>query len=204
MQTVLDIEQQRQRQQASLDAAKNAAERNRCGQFATPIALARDIVKYAENWWDKRSGAADFLDPAFGTGAFYSALRQVFPSEAVCRAEGVEIDPAVFAAAETLWRASGLRVQCADFTRLAPPPPGQRFRLLLTNPPYVRHHHLAAEEKLRLQHLVRHALGIKISGLAGLYCYFLLLADQWLEPGALSVWLIPSEFMDVNYGDAIR
>ena len=56
-----------------------------------PIALARDIVKYAENWWDKRSGAADFLDPAFGTGAFYSALRQVFPSEAVCRAEAAQV-----------------------------------------------------------------------------------------------------------------
>lgn len=46
--------------------------------------------------------------------------------------------------------------------------------------------------------------GIKISGLAGLYCYFLILSERWLAEGALSCWLIPSEFMDVNYGKAVK
>jgi hypothetical protein len=32
----------------------------------------------------------------------------------------------------------------------------------------------------------------------------MLLADAWLEDGAVSAWLIPSEFMDVNYGNAVR
>src|SRR5207302_6159457 len=45
---------------------------------------------------------------------------------------------------------------------------------------------------------------IKISGLAGLYCYFLLLADAWLADGGFGIWLIPSEFMDVNYGQAVK
>jgi hypothetical protein len=45
---------------------------------------------------------------------------------------------------------------------------------------------------------------MSISGLAGLYCYFLLHAHGWMEEGGLGVWLIPSEFMDVNYGGAIR
>src|SRR5437660_12675511 len=32
-----------------------------------------------------------------------------------------------------------------------------------------------------------------------------LLADhEWLEPGGLSVWLIPSAFLDVNYGRAVK
>jgi hypothetical protein len=47
-------------------------------------------------------------------------------------------------------------------------------------------------------------LGIQISGLAGLYVYFLLLSHKWLAEGALSIWLIPSEFMDVNYGTAVK
>src|SRR5262249_47792770 len=76
--------------------------------------------------------------------------------------------------------------------------------LLVTNPPYVRHHHIGREEKLRLQALVLRQLGIKISGLAGLYCYFMLLADQWLSDRALSVWLVPSEFLDVNYGIRVK
>ena len=48
------------------------------------------------------------------------------------------------------------------------------------------------------------ALAIQISGLAGLYCYFLLLCDQWLADGGLAFWLIPSEFMSVKYGEAVR
>jgi adenine-specific DNA-methyltransferase len=51
---------------------------------------------------------------------------------------------------------------------------------------------------------VRDRLHLRISGLAGLYCYFLLLADAWLDEGGLAVWLIPSEFMDVNYGTALK
>ena len=45
---------------------------------------------------------------------------------------------------------------------------------------------------------------LSISGLAGLYCYFLLLSHDWMEEQALALWLIPSEFMDVNYGATVR
>jgi hypothetical protein len=37
-----------------------------------------------------------------------------------------------------------------------------------------------------------------------LYCYFLLLADEWVRDNGISVWLIPNEFMDVKYGKAIK
>ena len=43
-----------------------------------------------------------------------------------------------------------------------------------------------------------------MNGLAGLYNYFLLLAHRWLATNGLAVWLIPSEFMDVNYGNTLR
>ncbi len=48
------------------------------------------------------------------------------------------------------------------------------------------------------------ATGVKLSGLSGLYCFFLLIAHDWLAENGLSVWLIPSEFMDVNYGEAVK
>ena len=44
----------------------------------------------------------------------------------------------------------------------------------------------------------------KLNGLAGLYCYFLLYAHAWLEEDGYGCWLIPSEFMDVNYGAAVK
>ena len=74
----------------------------------------------------------------------------------------------------------------------------------MTNPPYVRHHHLAAEDKARLHAVVAAKTGVNLSGLAGLYCSFLLSAHDWLADGGLSAWLIPSEFLDVNYGTAVK
>src|SRR4029077_13303425 len=52
--------------------------------------------------------------------------------------------------------------------------------------------------------LVADRFNLDISGLAGLYAHFLLLCDAWLAPGGLAIWLIPSEFMDVNYGAAVK
>jgi hypothetical protein len=199
--SVIDAEARRQAIQERLDAARTAAERNRLGQFATPLQLALDIARYALGRWRARGDAAAFLDPAIGSGSFYSALRQTFPPRSIADACGVEIDPHFADAARELWGDSGLRVKQGDFTTLAPDRP---YNLVLTNPPYVRHHHLGREEKERLKALVADRFRLDISGLAGLYAHFLLLCDAWMAPGGLAIWLIPSEFMDVNYGTVVK
>ena len=94
-----------------------------------------------------------------------------------------------------------MKVIQGDFTKQ---PLRSAYNVILTNPPYVRHHHLAATEKIRLGELALDATGLKLSGLSGLYCYFLLLAHRWLADDGLAVWLIPSEFMDVNYGETVK
>jgi len=58
--------------------------------------------------------------------------------------------------------------------------------------------------KKRLQAAVLKETGLRISGLASLYCHFLLLSLKWMNPGAVGVWLIPTEWMSVNYGNVIR
>jgi predicted RNA methylase len=197
---VQNIEERRQDEQGRLDTLKTAVERNKWGQFATPPEFALSIARYAR----KLIGAGDvrFLDPAVGTGSFYSALLQVFPREQILAATGVELDPLFAEAARSFWSGQGLSVVEGDFTRQ--PVPSQRFNFVLTNPPYVRHHHLTASDKERLKTKLAQSLRLDISGLAGLYCYFLLLSHDWMEEGGLAVWLIPSEFMDVNYGATIR
>jgi hypothetical protein len=204
MTNILEIETCRQIEQERLDSLKDAEERNRCGQFATPLALALDIAKYVWDLWKKRSDKVNFLDPAIGTGAFYSALCQVFPSDLITRAVGIELDPHLAEVAASLWKPVGLTVRIGDFTKQNAPNPDQRFNLICANPPYVRHHHLSREEKGRLKALIARNLRIRVSGLAGLYCYFLLICDNWLAEDGLAIWLIPSEFMDVNYGAAVK
>jgi len=195
-------EKSRQLRQEELDSQKDAAERNRWGQFATPIDLSIQITRLAKRLWGKRITKVRFLDPAVGTGSFFSALQSVFPSEMVETASGVELDESFAKEAKKLWKHRGLQVTQADFTKL--PPPEEKFNLVLANPPYVRHHHLSKDDKKRLKALVDDRVDVNLSGLAGLYCHFLLLCDAWLEDDALSFWLIPSEFMDVNYGTAVK
>src|SRR5262249_37696487 len=116
-------------------------------------------------------------------------------------ARGLEVDPHYGAPSQKLWSKTRLDYQLADFTEQRGEP---RYNLLICNPPYVRHHHLQNGLKSRLQLRTLHACGVNIAGLSGLYCYFLGLSHSWLAPRAVSGWLIPSEFMDVNYGRAVK
>ena len=193
------IEASRQEHQTRLDTLKTAAERNKLGQFATPPELALSIARYVRDV--AGLSTVRFLDPAIGTGSFFSAVRETFPADSIETATGIELDSAFAQAAEDLWSKSGLNIVRGDFTKQQPQ---SRYNLVLTNPPYVRHHHLSADEKNRLKARLARFLSPEISGLAGLYCYFLLLSHDWMEDEGLAVWLIPSEFMDVNYGSALR
>jgi hypothetical protein len=145
----------------------------------------------------------NFLEPSCGSGSFFSALLQNLGDKKVDQAIGVELDPRFAKAASDLWEGHGLRVIEGDFTS-SNTISDATFSLLVANPPYVRHHHLAANQKRELGALCADQLGIKPSGLSGLYLYFVLLSHRLLSPGAVSAWLIPSEFMDVNYGTALK
>lgn len=204
MATLDKIESQRIMMQATLDAQKSQRERNQLGQFATPPQLADDILAYAATLLNGASSNIRFLDPAIGTGSFYSALLRTFPTELIKYAEGYEIDAHYGTAAQTLWAKHPLNIHLDDFTHAVPRSADSRFNLIICNPPYVRHHHLDAEDKLRLKELSESTCGVRINGLSGLYCYFMALAHRWLSEGGVAGWLIPSEFMDVNYGAAIK
>ncbi|MGH7824329.1 MAG: Eco57I restriction-modification methylase domain-containing protein [Candidatus Binatia bacterium] len=199
-QVIGSLETQRIALQAELDAKKGQVERNRLGQFATPAALAEDIIKYAATLFPAGEKVR-FLEPAIGTGAFYSALRRLLPEQRISEALGFEVDPHYGVPASSLWENSGLALRLSDFTEEEA---SARFNLIICNPPYVRHHHLQNGEKSRLQVRTLKASRMKISGLAGLYCHFLGLSHAWMAQDAIAGWLIPSEFMDVNYGQTVK
>jgi adenine-specific DNA-methyltransferase len=96
------IEGRRRETQHRLDSVKTQAERNKLGQFATPTVLATDIIEYAKALVST-SQQVRFLDPAFGTGSFYSALLRSFPISRIAKAWGYEIDPHYGQEAKKLW-----------------------------------------------------------------------------------------------------
>ena len=198
------IEARRVALQAELDAMKSAVERNQLGQFATPTQLARDVLAYGVSLLAP-TAPIRFLDPAIGTGSFYSALLATCETRSMTSAIGFEIDEHYGAPSQALWNGTSLKIILADFTQKMPPvDENQRATLLICNPPYVRHHHLSGSDKERLHASARDAARVDLSGLSGLYCYFIAIANGWMSEGAIAGWLIPSEFMDVNYGRALK
>lgn len=198
-------ELRRQQLQVEIDALKSGSERNRLGQFATPNALAIEMAHCIDKLISSTKTPIRFADPSIGSGSFFSAALRVFGPERISSAIGVEIDPAFSETATQLWADQGLRVIQGDFTRvvadwneLSSP------NLVLANPPYVRHHHMSREDKSRLKLLTAELTNIEVNGLAGLYVYFLLLATAWMDDDGIAGWLIPSEFMDVNYGTSLK
>lgn len=161
------------------------------GQYFTPFSLAADIVSATKYLYCQTP--IDVLEPAFGQGVFLSALQ----SEDVHFNDflGIEIDT------ELKKNISNMRLYNCDFTELNP---DKQYDLLITNPPYTRHHLLEKSYKESMSTHIYDELGIRINGLAGLHCYFILLADKWLKENGIAVWLLPTEFLDINYGKQIK
>jgi hypothetical protein len=193
-----DREFKRKEMQDRLDAQKTQKDRNVMGQFSTPFPLALDIMKYMRQL--QGTDDVSFIEPSIGTGVFYSAFTEVFGNKGQ-QVLGFEIDPHYFIPTKDFWKTFPIVLRCEDFLSQTP---NMFFDMLVANPPYVRHHHIDNDTKIKLQNEILHKTGIQISGLAGLYCYFMMLSSAWLKEEGLSCWLVPSEFMDVNYGEAVK
>lgn len=195
-----DIQEMRREElQLTLDAQKTQKQRNVMGQFATPFPLACDIMKFMHSL-NGCEGKVSMLEPSAGLGAFISAFREVY-GDSAGHVLGFEIDSHYYSPAVELWDGCDVELRNADFLAQSP---DSACDMIVANPPYVRHHHIAADTKIRLKQEVADFSNISISGLAGLYCYFMILATRWLRSGGLSCWLVPCEFMDVNYGRAVK
>lgn len=187
--------------QTTIDNSKSIENRRRFGQFSTPYELAQEIISYGLKLQDEKE--ISFLDPAIGTGAFYSALLSECGKQSRCikSATGIEVDNDFFIAAYKLWKDTGINLVNRDFTEIDC---FEKASFLISNPPYVRHHYINQDKKEKLSAMTKKETGRCLSGLAGLYCYFILCAHKWLTPNGISGWLIPSEFMDVNYGSTLK
>jgi hypothetical protein len=190
-------EEQRLSLQIDLDAKKTIDDRRRFGQFATPTELANEVVSFGLDVLN--SNTVRFLDPALGTGSFFSALINHADATIIEKAKGIEIDSHYAIPAKSLWKNTKLDIEVDDFTRLSPE---RKYNLIICNPPYVRHHLIEDKERIRMR--TKQLSGIELSGLAGLYCHFLLQSVAWMEDDGIAGWLIPSEFMDVNYGSMVK
>jgi adenine-specific DNA-methyltransferase len=107
--------------QSQLDGAKTQTQRNKLGQFATPPALAADILKYASGAVTVRCKDS-FSRPSFWYRFFLlGIITAIWALSQIVKAVGYEIDPHYGNEAIKLWSDTSLHLNIADFTQATPP-----------------------------------------------------------------------------------
>ena len=104
--------------QEEVDARKGAAERNKLGQYSTPFLLADQMVKHALSVLEP-DAPLRFLEPAAGTGVFFSALLRNTRAGRIESATGCEIDPSYGDVAQKIWQPQGFDIISCDFIDFA-------------------------------------------------------------------------------------
>jgi len=158
------------------------------GQFWTPDWIAEPMVEYVLG----EQGGLVF-DPAVGTGAFFRAAKVIATEKNLpVKFAGMEIDPATLTQALELGLSKDdvALVEIGDFVLQ---PPQTKFRAVVANPPYVRHHRLAPENKAQLKQLSVRIIGKPLDGRAGLHIYFLLRALSLLEENGRLAFIMPAD-----------
>jgi adenine-specific DNA-methyltransferase len=150
------------------------------GQFWTPSWVADAMVAYvAEN--------SDLVfDPATGRGAFYEALLKLNKPEVSFF--GTDIDNEVLE--DKIYNHKNCFVEERDFIKN---PPQRKFKAIVANPPYIRHHRIDEETKILLKQLSIRITGNTIDGRAGYHIYFLIQALNLLEKNGKLAFIMPAD-----------
>ncbi|MBV6439766.1 MAG: hypothetical protein EPGJADBJ_01418 [Saprospiraceae bacterium] len=155
------------------------------GQFWTPDWVADAMVEYVAQDTDM------IFDPATGSGAFLAALRRIHHE---MRFYGTDVDEDILQ--DVIYFGENSFVEKRDFIKN---PPDQRFKAIVANPPYIRHHRIDEQTKHLLKQMTARTTGFTIDGRAGLHVYFLIQALHLLEPGGRLAFLVPADICEGKF-----
>ncbi|CAJ4528996.1 Modification methylase XamI [Burkholderia pseudomallei] len=179
---------------------RSAAERRAAGAVYTPAPIVRSMMA-----WLAAQGTppARIVDPGAGSGRFIMAAGETFSDAQLV---AVEMDPLAALMLRANLSARGwtdrATVLVKDYREIKLPRCAG-MTAFIGNPPYVRHHDIAEDWKAWYASNFAE-FGIKASALAGLHLHFFLQTRLLAKPGDVGAFITSAEWMDVNYGSALR
>lgn len=167
--------------------------RKRFAQFFTPEVIADFMARWVLDGRKKM----DVLEPAFGLGAF---SRSLFKQNPKVRVVGYEADATIYNyAAENVAQAgSDVLLYNEDYLRASWE---DKYDGIICNPPYLKFHDY---DNASLVPLVNEQLGIRLNGFTNLYTLFLLKSISQLRDGGRMAYIVPSEFLNSDYGVEVK
>lgn len=181
-------------------ALRSPETRRSLGAVYTPAAIVRAMLAWAS---EQPTPPARIVDPGAGSGRFLLAAAPLFPKAQLV---AVEIDPLASLLLRVSAHVRGLADRLTLFVddyRAIALKPIKGTTLFVGNPPYVRHHDIAADWKDWYAKAAK-ANDLPGSKLAGLHLHFFLKTKELAQPGDLGAFITASEWTDVNYGATLR
>jgi adenine-specific DNA-methyltransferase len=178
---------------------------SKLGSFYTPERVAQVLTD-----WAIRDPNAKVLDPSFGGCAFLCAaltsLKNLGNQSPGANIFGVDVDPDAQRFLDPLISAGarGEQYPLADFFDVSPQhllP--ELFDAIVGNPPYVRYHSIPTEMRAKaVERLSKY--GLRISGRASYWAFFLLYSVHFLKPGGRLAMILPGALLHTDYAMQLR
>lgn len=166
--------------------------RKKFAQFFTPFSVATFMAK----WVAGNKKLKTVLDPAFGLGIFARAIKEI---NIDCSIKGFDIDKNILQQAEHIFENEpNVSIIQKDYMFNDW---DNRYDGIICNPPYFKFHDYDNKSLLTE---IEEKLGIKLSGFTNLYSLFLLKSAYQLNNGGRAAYIIPSEFLNSDYGKLVK
>lgn len=170
------------------------AHRKKYAQFFTP----EEISDFMASWVLFNSHkCADILDPAFGLGILCHSLLKINKD---IKVTGYDIDDKVLSAAQANFSSlkKNVSIHKQDYLKSSW---DDKYDGIICNPPYLKFHDY--NNTYYVSDVNSH-LGISLNGFTNIYTLFLLKSISQLNKGGRLAYIIPSEFLNSDYGVEVK
>ena len=166
--------------------------RKKFAQFFTPYSIAELMAK----WLLGNENLHTVLEPAFGLGIFSRAL---LSKKNDIQIKGFEIDSLIFEKAKKEFSGTErINLLLEDYMYNDWQ---NEYDGIICNPPYFKFHDYDNKNVLKE---IETNLKCKLNGFTNLYTLFLLKSIHQLKPDGRCAYLIPSEFLNSDYGKLVK
>ena len=166
--------------------------RKEFAQFFTP----QPIANLMADWLLGNKSLKTVLEPAFGLGIF---SRTLLKKKKNLKIKGFDIDETIFKDASDYFNAhKNVSLNLEDYMYNGWK---NKYDGIICNPPYLKFHDYDNKEILKE---VESYLKFKFNGFTNLYTLFLLKSIFQLKKGGRIAYIIPSEFLNSDYGKLVK
>ncbi|WP_128547187.1 N-6 DNA methylase [Larkinella soli] len=179
------------------------------GSYYTPDFLAKFIINFVKESLNT-SGSLSILEPSVGDGAFLKAfLENNFGNSSDIKFTSIELNDPELTKAKNIFNfysqgknLSNFQFFNQDFLDWQKDC-NDRFNLIIGNPPYIKSN-LLTSEQISNSHLIFTSAGLNEKFFKNIWSSFLIRCTQLLTENGILAFVLPAEFLQVNFSKQIR